>query len=308
MRRADFAVLAVVMCVSGSVSAAGVPKETAWTPAGGLSQAVSGRLSVTLAVNDIYCADTSCSCVRYIANRKYASLQKLLRDKYSIDLSLRYFAGQFEFEKELASGGVDGAICKPWVAYRIAGRDKLDYRRIADVPDPDGNRWLWGMVVVKTNSTIQVLDDISGKRLAMGHDDGYEKYYSGFRLLADNKVLPAEIVQRESCLENIGLLMDGRVDAALISHYVLVADCAVEMVEPDEFREVAVTQKIPLTSVILDFGKISDEDALRLREALLEIKGEMIPDFLGEGFVKPVSWIPDLTVPARFKRGPINEK
>jgi ABC-type phosphate/phosphonate transport system substrate-binding protein len=307
--RAVFAILSVVfICSCNYGNAAGVAKETAWTPPAEVPPATSKRLSVTLAVNDIYCADTSCSCVRYIANRKYTSLQKLLREKYGIDLNLRYFPGQFEFERELASGGVDGAISKPWVALRIANKEKLDYRRIADIPDPDGNRWLWGMVIVNTNSPIQTLSDLTGKRLAIGNDDGYEKYYAGFKMLRDNKILPAEIIQRASCLENIGLLLDGQVDAALVSHYVLIADCAVDMVDPDDFREVATTQKSPLTSVILDFGKISDADALRLRTALLEIKEDEIPGFLGKGFELPAAWTPNLTVPTRFQRGTKNEK
>jgi ABC-type phosphate/phosphonate transport system substrate-binding protein len=184
----------------------------------------------------------------------------------------------------------------------------MDYKRIADIQDPDNNLYLWGMLIVPKASSVKSLADITGKRLAMGKDDGYEKYYAAFELLHKNKIRPAKIMHRESCLENIGLMLDGKADAAIVSHYVLVADCAVDMVKPDDFRQIAVTVKIPLTSVVLDFNKVSAVNAVRLRQALLEISKHEIPDFLGSGFVLPQAWTPQLDIPAEFKSGADDEE
>jgi ABC-type phosphate/phosphonate transport system substrate-binding protein len=298
MRRVTLILLAA-MAIAAVVHAAGWSGgETAWKP--GAIEKSSINKPITLAVNDIYCADTSCSCVRYIAARKYGALQKLLKEKYDIDLKLRYFTSQFEFEKELAAGKVDGAICKPWLAFRVARKQGIDYKRVADVKDPDNNLSLWGMLVVPKDSAIKKLSDINGKKLAVGNDDGYEKYYAAYQLLKKNDIKPAEVLHRESCLENIGLMLDGKADAAVLSHYVLVADCAVDMVKPEDFRQIAVTEKIPLTSVILDFGKVSENDAARLQDALLEVSKQNIPEFISGGFVMPRDWTPQLTVSKSF--------
>ena len=87
--------------------------------------------------------------------------------------------------------------------------------------------------------------------------------------------------------------MGGKVDAAVVSDYALTASCAVDFAKPEDFRTIATTEKMPLTSLMVDTNKVSAADAARLQQALLAISGDKVPaDLTGKGFVAPVSWKP----------------
>jgi hypothetical protein len=127
----------------------------------------------------------------------------------------------------------------------------------------------------------------------MGQPDAYEKHQAAKRLFEQAEVLPGKIDMYASCMENIGALMDGEADAAVISDYALSADCAVDFANPDDFRTLAHTEKIPLTSLMLDMNKIDAVDAERLKSALLDLSGEDAPEsLLSDGFVDPSPWNP----------------
>jgi ABC-type phosphate/phosphonate transport system substrate-binding protein len=249
------------------------------------------RLALTLAVNDIYCEDTACSCVRYVANRKYGKLQKELREKHNIDLKLKYFMEPYDFDDAIASRKYDGAISKPWRVYAVP--ETSFYKRLVDISDPNGNRWLWGILIVNKGSKFKKLADLNGVNIAMGNKCAYEKHYSALKLLAEHAVKPGKITWKASCLESVGILLDGEVDAAAISNYALEASCVVDIAKKDDFRILAETEKIPLTSMMLDMRKVSMRDAERLRRALLAISNTEAEgkDFHGK-FLAPTRWDP----------------
>ena len=250
-------------------------------------------LVIKLAVNDIYCKKTACKCVHYIAAREYEEMQALLKTNYNIELQLDYFMDTYAFEDALLSKKYDGAICKPWLALKLEKKSKVEYDRIADLLDPSNNQWLTGIVIVQKNSPIKSLKDLTGKTIVIGDADSYEKQYAAQRLFAKNRILFKKITQRASCIENIGKLLDGEVDAAVISDYSLEADCAVDFAKPADFHILAHTEKIPLTSVLIEDDKISDEAADRLQAALLDLSKKGMPKtMLSKGFVKPAKWNP----------------
>jgi hypothetical protein len=113
-------------------------------------------------------------------------------------------------------------------------------------------------------------------------------------MLNNEGIRPASIVQKSGCIEGINMLLDNEAEVAVISDYALVASCAVDVAEEDAFRTIWKTSEIPLCSVILDLNKVSEADASRLQNALLQLSGEKMPgSFSSKGFVKPVSWIPE---------------
>ena len=265
--------------------------ETAWINKG--KKVLTGdKINLKIAVHDIYCADTSCSCVRAVANRKYDILVKILKKKYNINIKLTYFMDQYEFEKALKSGKYDGAISKPWLAERIALQKNYNYKRIVDIFDPTNNRWLWGSVIVNKDSKIKTLQDLNGKIVTIGEDDAYEKCNAAYQLFKDKKISPAEIRHKASCIENIGELLDKKVDAAVVSNYVFDADCAIDIAKREQFRFIGSTKKIPLTSVILDFNKVNNSVASRLQYALLDVSKKKIKGITGNGFTTPSLWRP----------------
>jgi len=250
-------------------------------------------LVLKIAVNDIYCHDTACSCVYEVAARTYPELLEKLEQKTGIRLELVYFSETYQLEDAIASGEYDGALCKPWYALRHEKEAGADFERIVDVLDPENNRWLTGMFIVPTNSPIYSFEQLAGCHLYIGEPDSYEKHYAALRLLRARGVHPAQIDENASCSENIGVLLDEKADAAVISDYSLHADCAVDFATPEAFRVLAYTEKIPLTSLLLDRHRVSKVDAERLKEALLALSGSKAPEtLLGSGFVEPKPWNP----------------
>ena len=250
-------------------------------------------LELRLAVNDIYCMDTACSCVHDVAARTYPQALKKLKSEYGLDLQLVYFTETYQLEDAIASGEYDGALCKPWYAFRHEKEAGADFRRIVDVLDPNNNRWLTGTLIVPVDSPIQTLEELNGKHLYIGQADAYEKHHAAKRLLEQKGIKPAKIDTHASCGENIGVLLDGEADAAVVSDYALSADCAADFAKPEDFRILAQTEKIPLTSLMLDMNKVAEADARRLTAALLALSGSNAPEtLLGNGFVEPSPWNP----------------
>ncbi|MCK5675629.1 MAG: PhnD/SsuA/transferrin family substrate-binding protein [Verrucomicrobia bacterium] len=250
-------------------------------------------LELRLAVNDIYCMDTACSCVHDVAARTYPQALKKLKSEYGLDLQLVYFTETYQLEDAIASGEYDGALCKPWHAFRHEKEAGADFRRIVDVLDPNNNRWLTGTLIVPADSPIQTLEELNGKHLYIGQADAYEKHHAAKRLLEQKGIKPAKIDTHASCGENIGVLLDGEADAAVVSDYALSADCAADFAKPEDFRILAQTEKIPLTSLMLDMNKVAEADARRLTAALLALSGSNAPEtLLGNGFVEPSPWNP----------------
>ena len=119
-------------------------------------------------------------------------------------------------------------------------------------------------------------------------------------MLAEKNIQPSEQLLFSSCGENLCALMDGKVDVAVVSSYALTASCAVDFAKPEQFRTLAETTKMPLTSLLVDLKRVSLTDAARLQRALLDLSGDKVPeDLLGRGFVQPVSWKPALPSASR---------
>lgn len=246
-----------------------------------------------IAVNDIYCTDTACSCVHDVAARTYYQTVEKLKAEHGIELELVYFIETYQLEDAIAAGEYDGALCKPWYALRHQKEAGADFCRIVDVLDPRNERWLTGIFAVPVDSPIQTLEELNGKHLYIGQADAYEKHFAAKRLLEQKGIRPARIDTNASCGENIGVLLDGEADAAVVSDYALSADCAADFAQPEDFRILAHTEPIPLTSLVLNMNRVSEADAGKLKKALLALSGENTPEtLLGNGFVEPAPWNP----------------
>ena len=251
------------------------------------------QLAFKLAVNDIYCKDTACECVHYVAARTYAETQRKLKEQFGIDLQLDYYIEPYKLEEAILSGEYDGAICKPWTALMLERQAGAAFERVADLLDPGDNRWLSGTVLVMADSPFQSLEDLKGKSIVIGDPDAYEKHHAAKRIFQQQGVDFGRMETSASCIENLGQLMDGEVDAAVVSDYALSADCAVDFANPADFRIVGKTENIPLTSVLLDARKVAEADRVRLQAALLALSGKDAPEsLLGKGFVEAAEWNP----------------
>jgi len=268
--------------------------ETAFIPQKTYTKNNPPPLTIHLAVNDTYCKKTACSCIHQVAARDYSQLQKILKIKYNINLKLTYFPEIYVMEEEVATKKFDGVICKPWFAYMNTQKLGENNKRIVDILDPNNNQWLTGIVMVPKNSPIKTLKQLNNKIISIGQYDAYEKYHSAIHFLNKHNITARKFIYKASCIENIGCLLDNESDAVVVSDYVMSASCAVDIANEDDFRILGVTEKSPLTSVILDMNKVSSQDATRLQQALLALSGKNSPKgILSNGFVKPAKWQPE---------------
>ncbi len=286
-------------CCFVTLSSAEPTAETALLPSSDAPKADakdSSRLVLKIAVNDIYCRKTACDCIAEIATRDYAGVLAKLEKDHQITLVPTYYLDVFDLEKAILAGTHDGVICKPWTAYHLSKKSGADFKRVADIRDPQDKAMMTGHFVTTSKSSIKSLEDLKGKRIAFGQKDSYEKNQSPLQMLAAKNIKPGECFFFNSCGENLDSLMNGKVDLAVVSSYALTASCAVDFAKPEDFKTIAETPEMPLTSVMLDMHKVSTTAAIALQKALLEISGEQTPkDLLGKGFVMPVSWKPVVT-------------
>lgn len=255
-------------------------------------------LALKIGVNDIYCRKTACACIENIATRSYDGTLALLA-KDGIQLEFTYFMEVMDLDKAIKAGEFDGVLCKPWTALRFAKKTGADFKRVADIRDPDDKATMTGIFVVLANSPIRKLTELDGRRLVFGQPDSFEKYHAPLRMLAAGHIKPASALYYSSCGENLDALMSGKVDAAVISSYAMTASCAVDFAKPEDFRTIATTAEMPLTSLMVNLKKVPAAKAARLQNSLLAIAGDKAPaDLTGNGFVAPAPWQPETADPA----------
>ena len=268
--------------------------ETAFSPSSSVKASDNSKpLTVNIALNDTYAKKTACVCIHDVAAREYEEVVKMLKEKYNINFNITYFVEPFELEKALKKKKFDGVICKPWRAIMLTKQYKLNYKRVADILNPENSPWLYGVYFVKKDSPIKSMEEITGKVLVAGQPDSYEKYHMPYRQLKKKGIKPSKIINKSSCLESIGCLVDDKAEIAMVSDYTMYASCAVDIARAEDFKIIGRTKNMPLCSVILDMDRISESDALRLQNALLGASGANSPEsMLSKGFVKPSSWKP----------------
>lgn len=253
----------------------------------------SKPLRLKIAVNDIYCRKTACDCIGKIATRSFDTLLADLQARHHITLELTYFTEVFELQKAVLANTYDGVLCKPWTVLQYSSKTPACFKRVADLLDPDNKALMSGVFLTLSGSPLRTLADVQGKRLALGQEDSYEKNQAPLQMLAANHLKPAQLVLFSSCGENLSALLDGKVDVAVVSSYALTASCAVDFTKPEDFTTLAETEKMPLTSLLVDLNRVSAAEAFRLQAALLDASGTRVPkDLLGKGFVLPASWKP----------------
>ncbi len=277
----------------GSTEKASGIGETAFSAEGVTASSDSKPLNIKLVVNDIYCKQTACGCIHDVAAREYYDLVGKLKAEHNINLELIYCPEVFYLEDSLKTNKYDGAICKPWNAIRLQKSHNMNFKRVADIIDVFDNKILKGNFLVPKDSPIKSMADINGKVLVIGQADAYEKYDQAMQILEAQGIKPSKLDDKSSCLECMNELIDKNAEVAVVSDYVMVASCAVDVASPEDFRVIGETEATPLTSVVLDMNKISKEDALRLQNALLALSNENSPEsMLSKGFTKPSLWNP----------------
>jgi ABC-type phosphate/phosphonate transport system substrate-binding protein len=292
------ATLVLLGAVAAGVGRGLANEETALVPAPAPAQCEVSALKplvLKIAVNDIYCRKTACTCIGEIATRSFDALVAELQTRHNITLEITYFMEVFDLHKAVSSNQYDGFLCKPWTVLQYSNKSGANFKRVADLLDPGNKPMMTGVFLTSAGSQVRDLADIRGKRIALGQEDSYEKHQAPLQMLGAKNIKPAEQLLFSSCSENLSALLDGKVDVAVVSSYALTASCAVDFAKPEDFRTLAETEQMPLTSLLVDMNKVPAAEAVRLQAALVAVSGEKVPKgLLGKGFVLPKSWKPKL--------------
>ena len=247
---------------------------------------------IVLGVNDIFCRQTHSRCVGDEGLRDYEGLVQQLREKTGLPITLKYYNTEAALVDAAGAGKLDGLICKTWPALQAASKSGRSLDRLADVTMPGGKPGVQGVVFTLADSPVKSLADLTGKTLATGGDDAYEKSFSARKLLAEQQIRPADTRVIPTCIESALAVKEERVVAAVLSSYAYDFGTLQVAGQASDFRELARTESIPFVTVAV-FGTLPRAPRDLLHKAMMEVLGASPPADLGTSrLIAPQPWQP----------------
>ena len=259
--------------------------------AGGCGQAGSGG-SLVIGINDPLCRQTASACVAASADRDYAGLARQLSEATGLRLSVRYYKAEEPLSEAIRSGQVDAAVAKTWTILRAQVGSPVHLVRVADLRGRADDGLLRGVFITRADSGIASLADLAGKTVAFGSTVGYEKSYQARAALAALGVEPGRTIELEACIDVAAAVYERRVDAGVVSHYVVDDGGLEQVAEKGTFRELGRTEGVPFITVAISENVDADVRA-KLTDALLTIPAVRVPvDLRATHFAPPRPWNP----------------
>jgi len=247
---------------------------------------------LTVGVNEPFCRDTACVCAGRDAPRGYEWMAEAARQA-GADVRVAYVPIEEDLAPMLAAGEIDAVAAKSWTvltAFRAAG---LACARLGDLPLPDGTPGLTGVFITTAESPFRSLADLDGRRLGTGGPGSYETFHAADRLLAARGVRPAARRQYDRCVHAAVAVIEGEIDAAVISSYCVRFGLDDYVGRPGVFRPMGETAPIPYATLAVA-TTVPEPARLALTAALLDASargaaGERFPG----GLRPPVPWAPE---------------
>jgi ABC-type phosphate/phosphonate transport system substrate-binding protein len=255
----------------------------------------SAAEKLVIGVSEPICKKTACACVGDNARRAYDGLIAHVRSATGLELEFQYFEEELLLQRAVRAGRLDGMICKTWLGLTTARSAGREFTRLADITMPGREpAELLGLFIVPKDSPLKTLGDLRGQRVMFGMTNAYEKSYladAAFR--AAGLPLPEPRLRVFSCQDAALALLEKRADAAVISSYALNFGCICVVAKPEDFRVIAETKRIPFVTFMVE-NKVAPAVRARLQQALLELKGDRVPqDLFSNGVIPPIPWAPE---------------
>ncbi len=248
---------------------------------------------LTLGICDPLARETASDCVKGAAVREFDGLVRRLRDRDGLDVRVIYFPYDALLVDEMRAGHIDAVLAKTWTVHR-AGEG---WDRLADLLTVHGSEDLSGVFIARADSRLKSVADLKGKKLLLGPDGAYEKSLAARRALHDADVLPECINIIDGCVPLAAEIIEKRADAGVVSSYVADFGGLALLGETTQFKELGRTKPMPFMTFAVSM-KLRGTLRIRLREALLEMTGQNVPDGLyTTGFTAPAPWNPEEPTP-----------
>jgi ABC-type phosphate/phosphonate transport system substrate-binding protein len=244
---------------------------------------------LTVGLCDPLARATASACVGDYATRDYGALAESIGSATGIRVRFRPYALDDLLIAGVQHGEVDAVICKAWTALRAdAGLERL-----ADLPGPTGARLLRGVFIARRDSSVHVLDDISGRRFVLTAGAAYESSHQARHALARAGIAPGEVVTQAGCLNVAAMVWERQADAGVVSDYCVDHSGLQLAGDPEAFRVIGRTAGVPFVTLAVA-PRVDAGTRGRLRDHLLSLDGGRAPEGLDTtGLIAPIAWQPE---------------
>jgi outer membrane protein assembly factor BamB/ABC-type phosphate/phosphonate transport system substrate-binding protein len=159
----------------------------------------------------------SCACVKGVGQRKYESLADRLAMESGKSVRLVY-EESLQLAKRRNLPKIDVVIGKRSTVLSDAKAVELPLVAVAGLADQGGSTEIHGVVLVSKASAVRSLQDLAGKKVAIGPPEHDECNLLARRLFATHPVA-VEIVECSSIENAVYALSDQEVDAVVVSNF-----------------------------------------------------------------------------------------
>lgn len=246
---------------------------------------------VSVGINEPFCERTACVCAGEDAPRGYEWMAEVAASA-GIDMRITYVVFEDDFAPALAAGELDGVIAKCWpalTAFRVA---RLDSERLCDFALPDGTPDLTGVFITTADGPIQSMRDLTGRRLGTGRPESFETFHAVDPVLRALGVVPGARRQYDRCVHAAVSVLEGDIDAAVVSNYCVRFGLDTYVGQPGVFRTLGETAPIPYATFAVSTS-VPRDVRTRLKASLLHAAARGLPRHLFSGGLRPpADWTP----------------
>lgn len=245
---------------------------------------------IKIGVSEPFCIETASSCVASDIARSYDPMAKLAREVVDVTLRFVYYKLEDQLVSAVQQGEVDGAIAKAWTVLRAYRLADSSCDRLCDLPFPDGDPRLSGVFISSAEGPVHSMEDVAGKRLAIGRPESYENSYAVERALGKLGILPQSKQEYGGCIPAAVSVLDGDAEVAVVSSYCTRYGLDEIIGKPGAFRILGETTAIPFVTFALSV-RVPAEIRHRLKALLLQ--SSAAADLFPGGVRAPIDWDPE---------------
>lgn len=272
-----------------------------------LAMPARGESPLTMLVMDPLALPLSCACVDGVGQRRYELLASHMESVLKRPVKL-LFDESLGLARARVKTPIDLIVGKDAMVRFDAKRESLRVRELAALTDRTGGVDLTGVFLARSDSEIRGIEDLAGRRVALGPKEEAEANFAARQTLGRTGLLERVSLIEAGSLDAAALLLaDGETDAAVVSEFLppLLEGCG--KLERGSVVVIGRTAPVPFIRVFAtdsmsetDQRKVTDiclkmRSQVELMEAL-ETKGGFLGsvwhDWRGVDRAGMVSWLP----------------
>ncbi len=238
------------------------------------ARAESQPQPVSMLVMDPLCTQLACDCVEGYAQRDYKQLASFLGQRIGRPMKVTFDVSLVAAMQGRSGKPFDIVIGKQSVVLSDAERVGRKLIPLAMLSGKDGSTNLHGLFIVRHNDPAQTIEDLVGRKIQFGPADSAEKHAAALAVLKHAGVpIPQKKMTGDSCADGALDVVEGKVDAAVISSYAkpLLIGCG--SIEAGSIRVIGQTASLPFITLFAD-AHLSTENRQDIGNTLVDVKDD----------------------------------